>query len=163
MCPTGGPSTRARVQSLWLLTLTRVRQSFCVINNSPVLEKQHDQNHSEQGSVRALRQPPQLQGAVTNLEPGTQLTMVLFSLHMSQVKRVSGSQQCLEGPGGIRTAMGRVSAEFLVPGLSIASALGPEPTESRGAHTCFGHRFWFPTQRKQESGDDSFPETVQSR
>lgn len=34
-----------RIQSLWLLTLTRVRQSFCVINNSPdspLLEKQHD-------------------------------------------------------------------------------------------------------------------------
>lgn len=33
-------------------------------------------------------------------------------------KRVSGSQQCLEEPGSIRTAMGRArSAEFLVPDL----------------------------------------------
>lgn len=56
--------------------LTRVRQSFCVINNSPVLEKQHDQNHSEQGvSGWVCAQPPQLQGTVTNLEPGTQLTV----------------------------------------------------------------------------------------
>lgn len=38
-----------RVQSLWLLTHTRVRQSFCVINSCPVLEKQHDQIHNEQG------------------------------------------------------------------------------------------------------------------
>lgn len=38
-----------RVQSLWLLTHTRVRQPFCVINNSLGLEKQHDQNHNDQG------------------------------------------------------------------------------------------------------------------
>lgn len=66
--------------------------------------------------------------------------MVLFSLHMSQVKRVSGSQQCLEGPGGIRTAMGRVSAEFLVPDLPGCKCTGGlnGQIKSRGAHTCFG-------------------------
>lgn len=60
---------------------------------------------------------------------------------MSQVKRVSGSQQCVEGPGGIRTAIGRVRrAEFLVPDLSgckCARGLNRQ-MKSRGAHTCFG-------------------------
>lgn len=61
VCPTRSQSMLGhRIQSLWLLTLTRVRQSFCVINNSPdspLLEKQHDKIVMNRGWVCV--QPPQ--------------------------------------------------------------------------------------------------------
>lgn len=141
MCPTGRPSTLGhRVQSLWLLTLTRVRQSFCVINSSPVLEKQHGQGHNEQGVGVCARTATQLRGTVTSPEPGTQVTVRFCSQHTSQVKRMSGSQQCLEGPGGRTSMGGDRSAEFLAPDLSSCKCAGGlnRKIRSRGAHTCFG-------------------------
>lgn len=50
---------------------------------------------------------------------------------------MSGSQQYLEGPGGIGQLWAELGVQdswFLTS--EVASGLGPERTESRGAHTC---------------------------
>lgn len=80
-----------------------------------------------------------------------------FLLIAHVTKRVSGSQQCLEEPGSIRTAMGRVrSAEFLVPDLRSCRWAGGLKDKWRAeGHTpafavAHGHRLWSPAQRKQE-------------
>lgn len=51
------------IQSLWLLTLTKVRHSLCVTNNyfSPLLEKQDDKIQARKTGTRWFGGHPQLQ------------------------------------------------------------------------------------------------------
>lgn len=88
-----------RIQSLWLLTLTRVRQSFCVttINCfSSLLEKQEDKTQTKTGTRWFCSNPTATDGMVTKLRPKYVADFMVLFFPLHNITSEEGDQQCLD-------------------------------------------------------------------